>query len=112
MDEIEGKRRRGVLRANPIGLAKHFAVNPGVLVLSDGIEVRRQRERAREAKKVEQLDERRRKEDNEMLTSGLMRMTDQEFESMCSKLPPRIRNRITQQRAIASAADRSTPRID
>ena len=109
VDEIEGKRRRGVLRANPVGLAKHFAVNPGVLVLSDGIEVRRQRERGLEAKKVEQFEEQRRKEDNEMLISGLVRMTDQEFEFMCSKLPPRIRNRITQQRAAAWAVERSTP---
>jgi len=77
--------------------------------LSDGIEVRRQRERGLEAKKVEQFEEQRRKEDNEMLISGLVRMTDQEFEFMCSKLPPRIRNRITQQRAAAWAVERSTP---
>lgn len=108
VDEIEGKRRRGVLRASPIGLAKHFAANPGVLVLSDGIEVRRERERALQIRKVDELEAQRRKSDNEMLALGLARMTDQEFESMCSKLPPRIRERIAQQRAGASTVRKST----
>ncbi len=107
VDEIEGKRRRGVLRSNPIGLARHFAANPEVLVLSDGIEVRHQRQRALQAKQAARLEEQQRKEDSEKYALELVRMSDQEFASMCSKLPAGMRSRIAQQRAAATEAEGS-----
>lgn len=103
VDEIEGKLRRGVLRASPVGLAKYFADNPGSFVLSDGMEVRRARTRILEDKDREKQEAEQRKAYSEKLTAELAQMTDQEFSSMCAKLPPRIRNRIVQQRLEAFA---------
>lgn len=99
IDEIEGKRRRGALRAHPISLARHFAASPMALVLSDGLNVRRDRERARQMASVNQLEQEVRSGENQRIVMGLAQMSSQEFESFCSRLPPRVRDRITQQRA-------------
>jgi hypothetical protein len=103
IDEIEGKLRRGVLRSSPVGLAKYFAENPDSLVLSDGIEVRRARARILEHKHREKQGAEERKAHGEKLTAELAQMTDEEFSSMCAKLPSRIRSRVVQQRLEAFA---------
>lgn len=102
IDEIEGKRRRGALRSNPIGLARHFAASPKALVLSDGLNVRRDRERARQAESVKQIEQEAQSAENQKIAAGLAQMSSEDFESLCSKLPPRIRDRITQQRVKAA----------
>lgn len=107
IDEIEGKLRRGVLRSSPVGLAKHFADNPGSFVLSHGMEVRRVRARILEDKHRQQQEAEQRKAHSEKLTAELAQMTDEEFSSMCAKLPPRIRSRVVEQR-LEAFAGRST----
>lgn len=102
IDEIEGKRRRGALRSNPIGLARHFTVNPEALVLSAGLDVRRDRERARQAESVKQMEQKAQSAENQKIAVGLAHMSSEDFEALCSKLPPRIRDRITQQRIKAA----------
>ena len=102
IDEIEGKRRRGALRSNPIGLARHFAASPEALVLSDGLDVRRDRERARQAESVKQMEQKAQNAENQKIAAGLAQMSSEDFEALCSKLPPRIRDRITQQRIKAA----------
>lgn len=107
IDEIEGKLRRGVLRSSPVGLAKYFADNPDSFVLSDGMEVRRGRARILENKDREKQEAEQRKSYSEKLTAELAQMTDEDFSSMCAKLPPRIRSRVVQQR-LEAFAEQST----
>lgn len=109
IDEIEGKRRRGVLRASPVGLARYFANNLGSFVLSDGLEVRRARERVLNSKRREQHEAVQRKQHSDKLTAGLAQMSEEEFSSVCSKLPPTIRDRVVQQRLQAFAELSSFP---
>jgi hypothetical protein len=107
IDEIEGKVRRGVLRSSPVGLAKYFAANPDSLVLSDGMKIRSDRERKRDEKQREQHEAKQRRAQSEKLTAGLVQMTNEEFSSLCSMLPPGIKRKIVQQRLNASAEQSS-----
>lgn len=109
IDEIEGKRRRGALRSNPIALARHFAASPKALVLSDGLNVRQDRERARQVESVKQIEQNAQNAENEKIAAGLAQMSSEDFEALCSKLPPRIKERITQQR-VKAAADKAIER--
>lgn len=111
IDEIEGKLRKGTLRSSPVGLAKYFADNPGSFVLSDGTEVRRARARIVEDKHREQQEVEQRKAYSEKLNAELAQMTDEEFSSVCAKLPPRIRSRVVQQR-LEAFAGQSTSSAD
>jgi len=109
IDEIEGKRRRGALRSNPIGLARHFAASPKASILSDGLNVRQDRERARQVENAKQIEQKARSAENQKISLGLAQMSSEDFEALCSKLPPQIKERITQQREKA-AVDKASER--
>jgi len=107
IDEIEGKRRRGMLRSEPVGLARYFAKNPKALVLSDGLKVRRERKQALQEESFQQLEAKKRRADDEKLNVGLANMSEEEFNSVCAALPLRIRERVIQQRMKILAAAES-----
>lgn len=98
LDEIEGKRRRGVLKSSPVALARYFAANPGKFVLSDGISVREERIRQRKFEEARQADAQRHEADTRKIESDLATMTEEAFEALRRTLPPTIKARITKRR--------------
>jgi len=71
------------------------------------MKIRSDRERKRDEKHREQHEAEQRRAQSEKLTAGLVQMTNEEFSSLCSMLPPGIKRKIVQQRLNAFAEQSS-----
>ncbi len=93
LDEIAAKMRAGTLRS-PIRLAQHFADNPHVFVISEGIAVRNARTQRLAVQ--EELENQALKRDDELadIDAQLRSMSEEQFEKTYGRLPANIRQQV------------------
>jgi hypothetical protein len=97
LDEITAKLRTGKLRS-PIRLAQHFADNPGTFVISEGLAIRQAR--AKRSSVQSEIERQAQERDNELVSidEQLSCMSDEQFESNYSRLPPNVLQQLRDRR--------------